>query len=111
MLLSPGHNPLRCYLFGQGARACVVRQDFAGPLGAERSQHLVKANSAMTVRVFVGAVTQRDHAVDYAGEVRLLTLQAVKECLCIVGNITLSIGGSANQEGAPALRRSEEHTS
>ncbi len=104
MLLNPRHGPLCRYLFRQRARACIVRQNFAGALGAELGQQLVKANSAKTISIFVGAIAERDHPVGYAGEVRLLRLQAVEECLCIVGDITLSVGGGADQEGAAALK-------
>src|ERR1039458_2726095 len=100
VLLGPGHHPLRRYLFWQGARACIVRQDFAGPFGAERGQQLVKANSAMTVGIFVGAVAERDHAVDYAGEVGLLAFKTAEQRLRVVGDIALPVGGRANEEGA-----------
>ena len=58
MLLDPWHDPLRRYLFGQRARAGVVGQDFARASGAEFRQQLVKANSAMAVCIFVGAIAQ-----------------------------------------------------
>src|ERR1039458_7238197 len=100
MLLGPGHHPLRRYLFGQRPRTCVVRQDFAGPFGAERGQQLVKANSAMTVGIFVGAVAERNHPVGYAREIRLLTFKTAEQRLRVVGDIALPVGGRANQEGA-----------
>jgi XRE family transcriptional regulator, aerobic/anaerobic benzoate catabolism transcriptional regulator len=77
-----------------------VRKNFAGPPGAEFAQQLVKANSAMTVSIFVGAITERDHPVGHASQVRLLSLKTSKQPLRIVGDIALSVGGSANQECA-----------
>ena len=104
MLLDPGHDPLRRYLFGQGARTGVVHQDFAGAFGAEFGQQLVKANAAMAVSIFVGAIAERDHSVGHAGQVRLLSFQTAEQCLRVVGHIALAVGRGANQEGAAALK-------
>src|ERR1035441_2427152 len=54
----------------------------------------------MTVGIFVGAVAERDHAVDYAGEVGLLAFKTAEQRLRVVGDIALPVGGRANEEGA-----------
>src|SRR5271165_4843449 len=58
----------------------------------------------MTVSIFVGAIAERDHPIRQTGEVRLLTLKTGKQRLRVVGNIALSVGGSANQERSATLK-------
>ena len=87
MLLDPGHHPLRRDLFRQRARAGIVGQDLAGAPGAELGQQLVEAYAAVAVRIFVGAVAQRDHAIRHPSEVGLLGFKTVEQRLRVVRHV------------------------
>src|SRR5271165_1765527 len=81
-----------------------MKQNFASAPGAELREQLVKANSALTVRMFIGGISERDQAVGRARKVRSFRFEAAEELLRVVGHITLSVDGSTNQEGAAALK-------
>ena len=81
-----------------------MRQDFASSFGAEFGQQLVKANSTMTVSIFVGAIAERNHPIGYSGKVGLLTFKTIEQRLCIVGDVALSVRRSTNQKSATVLK-------
>ena len=80
-----------------------MRHAFARTDGAKFVQQVVELLAAMVERIEIGAVTQTDHAIGLARQIRSFGFQVVEQRACIVGDIALAIGRRANQKCAGAF--------